>query len=164
MGKVHRHGVESSAAIMHHPIHPMLIAFPVTTLIGAALTDAVFLVTGGPFWSTASWWLLLSGIVSGAVAAVPGAIDYFTIPKVRSLPSAKVHGLGNLLAITLAIINLLMRDSDGSVVTSLEFILSLAVVGLLGVTAWLGGELSYRHRIGVIANDSDSITDKVARN
>lgn len=162
MGKVHRHGVESSAAIVHHPIHPMLIAFPVTTLIGAAVTDAVFLATGGLFWSTASWWLLLAGIVSGAAAAVPGAIDYFAIPQVRSLPSAKVHGLGNVLAIVLAIVNLVIRDRDASSISSTEFILSLIVVGILGVTAWLGGELSYRHRIGVIADDSDSVSEKVA--
>lgn len=160
MGKHHRHGVESTAAILHHPIHPMLIPIPATTLLGVVVTDIVYLSNGNPFWAEASWWLLLAGLISGVVAAIPGLIDMATIREVRELPSAYVHGGGNLLALVLTAANFMLRD-DHLAVDTLNLGLSIAVAAILGVTAWLGGELSYRHRIGIIADDSDSAAEKV---
>lgn len=161
MGKHHRHGVESTAAILHHPIHPMLIPIPATTLLGVVVTDIVYRSVGDPFWAEASWWLLLVGLISGVVAAIPGIIDMATIREVQRLPSAYVHGIGNLLALALAAANLMLRG-DHLAVDTVNLALSIAVAAILVVTAWLGGELSYRHRIGVIADDSDSAAEKVA--
>lgn len=161
MGKRHRHGVESTAAILHHPIHPMLIPIPATTLLGTLVTDLVYRSTANVFWAEASWWLLLVGVISGVVAAIPGLIDYLSIQELRRLPSAHVHAAGNLIAIGLAAANLAFRAGGDADVTAGNLVLSFAVAGILVVTAWLGGELSYRHRIGIIADESESASDKV---
>ncbi len=160
MGKPHRHGIESSAAVLHHPIHPMLIPFPIASLVGALVTDLAFWVTTNPFWAQASFWLLAAGIVTGLVAAVPGMVDYFAIREVRRLPSAHVHAAGNITAVVLAGINLYLRWNDVAAgARGWGLLLSLVTVALLGVTGWLGGELSYRHRIGVIADESETTVD-----
>ena len=112
MGKPHRHGIESTAAVLHHPIHPMLIPFPIASLVGALVTDLAFWITANPFWAQASFWLLAAGIVTGLVAAVPGMVDYFAIREVRRLPSAHVHAAGNVTAVVLAAINLSLRWTD----------------------------------------------------
>ena len=148
MGKAHAHGVESTAAVFHHPIHPMVIAFPVATLMGAPLADVAAVVTGDRFWTRAGRWLLLSGLVSGAGASAVGLVDYVAVPEVRRLPSAHVHAGGNLLALGLAAWNLSRRRDDREPPGTLELALSIGTVGLLGLTAWLGGELSYRHGVG----------------
>src|SRR5215203_739998 len=76
MGMYHRHGVQSTAAIAGHPLHHMLIVFPVAFLIGALGTDIAFLAVQDPFWAQVSYWLLIAGIVTALVAAVPGLIDF----------------------------------------------------------------------------------------
>jgi uncharacterized membrane protein len=163
MGKSHRHGVESTAAILHHPIHPMLIPFPIATLVGVLVTELAFWGTSNPFWAQASFWLLAAGIVTGLVAAVPGLVDYVAIGQVRRLPSAHVHAAGNVTAVVLAAINLSLRWNDVAAgAGGWGLLLSILTVALLGITGWLGGELSYRHRIGVIADHSESATDLAA--
>jgi uncharacterized membrane protein len=160
MGTYHRHGVESTAALFRHPIHPMLIPFPIAFLIGALVTDIAYRSSGNAFWAEASFWLLLAGVVTGAVAAIPGMIDFSTIGRVRSLTSAWLHGAGNVVAIVLAIINLSLRWSDPVAgAQGWGLILSVLTVAMLGVTGWLGGELTYRHRIGALNAESGVAED-----
>ncbi len=164
MGKTHPHGVESTAAVFHHPIHPMAIAFPVALLMAAPAADLAARATDDPFWRRAGRWLLLGGLASGLAASAIGLIDYVAIKEVRRLPSAHVHAGGNVLAMGLAAVNLLRRSPDDSEAPdAVGLSLSLATVALLGATAWLGGELSYRHRVGVIAEDSPTATEDVTR-
>src|SRR3546814_6826582 len=68
----HRHTdpAPSTAAIRGHPIHPMLIPFPLAFLVGVLLTDLAYWATSDPFWARASLWLVGAGVVSGLVAAV----------------------------------------------------------------------------------------------
>lgn len=142
--------VKSKAAIGGHPIHPMLIPFPVAFLPGALVTDLVYRSTGDAFWARASLWLLAAGVVTGALAAVFGLIDFLSIRRARSLRAGWVHFLGNVLAMALSIFNLLLRWGEPVPdVPSLGVTLSAVVTLILVVTGWLGGELSYKHAIGV---------------
>jgi uncharacterized membrane protein len=147
----------SRAAIAGHPIHPMLIPFPIAFLVGTFVVDLVFLSTSDPFWARAGFWLLASGIVTAAVAAVFGLVDFLSIPRVRSLNAAWMHFLGNGAAVLLAIWNLAQRWDDAAAgAAGLGVALSGIVVLMLLVTGWLGGELAYRYRIGVIADEDRS--------
>jgi uncharacterized membrane protein len=127
----------------------------------------VFQATNNVFWADVSFWLLLVGVVTGAAAAIPGMIDFSTIDRVRRLTSAWVHAGGNIVAMVLATINLSLRWSDPAAgAQGWGLGLSLVTVALLGVTGWLGGELSYRHRVGAINDESrvaDNYSVEVAR-
>jgi uncharacterized membrane protein len=143
--------VESKAAIAGHPIHPMLVPLPIGFLVAALISDIAYLNTHTAFWAEASRWLLIAGFVSGLLAAIFGLIDFLSISYVRSRTAAWVHFLGNLLMLIITLANFLMRSSGaGATVTSTGMILSLIQVLILVVTGWLGGELSYRYRIGVL--------------
>lgn len=145
----------SRAAIGGHPLHPMVVPFPIAFLVGALAADIVFSATSDPFWARAAFWLLAAGIVMGAVAALLGLVDFLSIPRVRSLAIAWVHFLGNGAAVLLAIWNIALRWSDPAAApTRLAIALSVIVVAILLVTGWLGGELAFRHRIGVVARSS----------
>ena len=143
--------VPSKASIAGHPIHPMLVPLPIAALVGVVVTDLAYLSSADPFWAAASRWLLLAGIVTGILAAIFGLIDFFMIPYVKEHRAAWVHMAGNVVALALSAVNLVSRPAetqDGFSTGS--FILSLLVVGMLLVTGWLGGELSYRYRVGVM--------------
>jgi uncharacterized membrane protein len=140
----------STAAILGHPIHPMLVPFPLAFLVGVLLTDLAYWATADPFWARASLWLVGAGVVAGAVASIAGMIDFFTIQRAREHAMGWVHFLGNTTALALSLVNWLLRvDDPAAAVLPWGLVLSLVVAGILGVTGWAGGELSYRHRIGV---------------
>lgn len=49
MADDHGNRCPSTAAVSGHPIHPMLIPFPIAFLIGALATDLAFVGTGDGF-------------------------------------------------------------------------------------------------------------------
>lgn len=158
MGRYHRHGVESTATIAGHPLHHMLIVFPVAFLIGAFATDLTLTFTGNRFWAEASYWLLIAGIVTALVAAVPGLIDFVTIDRVRSLWISWTHMVVNLVVVGLALVNVGVRLDD-PVAGAQEWGLWLSGLQtlLLLFSGWLGGEMAYRYRIGAIQDDSPQV-------
>jgi len=143
--------VPSTAAVNGHPIHPMLVGFPIAFLVGALLTDVLYLWRGTLFWAEASYWLLCAGLAMGTVAAIFGIADFFGDVRIRSNLVARLHFAGNATVLALAAINVGMRTlgtAEGLYPGGI--VLSTAVVLLLTLTGWLGGELAYRHRVGVV--------------
>ncbi|GEO16021.1 DUF2231 domain-containing protein [Microvirga aerophila] len=157
-------GLPSTAAVMGHPIHPMLIPYPITFLTAALATDVAARATQDPFWSRTSRWMLGAGLVTGLVAGAVGAIDYFTIRRAREKSVGKLHAYGNPLALGLAAANLALRQKRqaGVMPGAAEIGLSTATVVVLGVTGWAGAELSYRHMVGV-AGHGDQHTEEEKR-
>jgi uncharacterized membrane protein len=154
----HDEPVKSTASIGGHPIHPMLIPFPIAFLVAVLVTDISFITTGDTFWSRASLWLLAAGVATALFAAIFGATDFLTLRRVREHKIAWWHMGLNLTAVVLAAINLIMRVMNAEqVILPLGVILSAAVVGILTVSGWLGGELSYKHKIGVY-NPADQMS------
>ena len=139
----------STAKIAGHPIHPMIIPFPIAFFVSTFVTDLIFLNTGRFGFATASKWLLAAGIAGALLAAVMGFIDFAGDGKVRSLRQAWLHLGGNLLAVVLEAANLYLRVSSGPGVSIGETILSGVVVALLLFTGWMGWEMVYRHKVGV---------------
>ena len=138
----------STAKIFGHPIHPMLVPFPIVFFISAFATDLLFLVEGGPGWATASKWLLGAGLGGAALAALAGLTDFAGDRRIRAIGDAWVHMLGNVLAVALEAANLYIRlGTDGVSTTGL--LISAIVVAILGFTGWKGGELVFRHGVGV---------------
>lgn len=144
-------GVPSTVAIAGHPLHPLIVTFPIAFLTAVLATDLVYWFTGDLFWARASFWLLSAGILSGLVAAATGLSDFFGIKRVRQHSAGWIHLIGNVAALVLSAINLLLRWNDhSSIIVPIGLILSLIVASLLGVTGWFGAELIYRHKVAVI--------------
>jgi uncharacterized membrane protein len=150
--------IPSTAAIGGHPIHPMLVPLPITFLIAAFLCDLAFWATGDAFWARVAVWSVGAGIVGGALAAAAGFADYMGDDRVRAIGQARHHMMGNVLVMVLAVVSLLIRIIQGPEEGALPWglLLSAIITAILSYTGWLGGELSYRHRVGVIPDGSDS--------
>jgi len=140
----------STAQIGGHPIHPMLIPFPITCLVGAFVTDLIFLNTGDDGFATASNWLIGFGIGTALLAAVFGLIDYMGDDRIRRLGVALQHMIANVTAVVISVINFVIRmDDPAAPIDSLGVYLSGAVVLILLYSGWLGGHMVYRHRVAV---------------
>jgi uncharacterized membrane protein len=134
--------MSSPASIKDHPIHPVLVAFPIGLWVFALVCDGVRLAGGGPAWSTVALYCIAGGIVGAVAAAIPGLIDYFSIDDPQTGQIATYHLWLNASALILFALNLWSRFrlEDGS---KLPFLISLVGVGLIGIGGWLGGEMVY---------------------
>jgi uncharacterized membrane protein len=140
----------STAAIAGHPIHPMLIPFPVAFFVTTLVCDIVYWRTGHDGWATVAMWLLGAGIVIALLAAVAGLVDLFGDQRIRDLNDVWWHAGGNVVIVLIELYNWSLRYADGaSAVIPTGIILSLLAVAGLLFTGWKGWEMVYRHRVGV---------------
>lgn len=143
--------MKNKARFLGHPIHPVIVVFPAALLTSSVVFDVLYLITRNPDFPTVAFFMIGTGILSGLLAAVFGVIDWLGLPpRSRSWSFALGHGIGNMLVVMLFTLNwVLRRGSENFVPDGRMWFLSIAGVGLLLFTAWLGGELVYRLGIGV---------------
>jgi uncharacterized membrane protein len=141
----------SRAAIKGHPLHPMMIHFPVAALVGLVGTDAAFLHVGDVFWARAGVWLAGVGALGGWAASVAGLVDLLTVSRIRRLITAWGHALIAVMMLSLASLNWLLRlgDDPGRYVMPWGLGLSLLTAAFIGLAAYLGGRLVYENAVGV---------------
>jgi uncharacterized membrane protein len=139
------------AKLFGHPIHQMLIVFPLGLLATSLAFDIAYLSGGNPTFSATSFWMITAGILGGLLAAVFGLVDWLAIPSgTRAKRIGAWHGGGNVVIVGLFFISWLLRYGDATHRPSVgAFILSLVAVALALVTGWLGGELVDRLGVGV---------------
>ena len=143
--------MESKVKLLGHPVHPMLVVFPTGLLIASVLFDVLYKVTREPGLSIAAYYMIAAGLMSGVLAAIFGAIDWIRLPyNSRASNLGLWHAIGNLLILGLFLLNWLRRkDNLNLVPEDATLILSAVGLGLLFLTAWIGGELVYRLGVGV---------------
>ena len=147
----HARGVQSTAALAKHPIHPMLVPLPIGLLTAAAASDIGFWLTGDRFWARASRWLIGGGLATGGSAALFGLTDFVTLSRPRERPEGWLHAIGNVVVLALSAVSLRLRLTDEQrAIVPWGLALSALSATILAVTGWLGGELSYRYKVGVI--------------
>lgn len=139
----------STARIGDHPIHPMLIPFPITCFILAFGADVAYSRTAAAFWATGSKWLLGVGLVMAALAAVAGLTDYVGDAKLRSSSDALKHMLANVTAVVLELVNFFLRLNNSDFISSAGVYISGLVVVILLYSGWKGGDLVFRSGVGV---------------
>ena len=143
--------MESRTKLFGHPIHPMLIVFPLGLLATAVIFDIIYLATRNPVLATVSFYMITAGAAGGLLAAIFGFIDWMALPNgSRAKNIGLWHGIGNVVIVVLFAVSWLLRGGNVNFVPDmLALILSFAGVGLALITAWIGGELVYRLGVGV---------------
>ncbi|HJU64369.1 MAG TPA: DUF2231 domain-containing protein [Gemmatimonadaceae bacterium] len=142
--------MKSSARIGSHPIHPMLIPLP----LGLWTAGVIFNLLGGAAnlygLHNVAFFMVLAGCLGAVLAAIPGTIDLFLAipPGTKARRTGTVHGLLNLAALALFLVSLWLRPSP-SQMTYGAYFTAIAGFVAIGISGWLGGDLVYRHRIGV---------------
>lgn len=158
--------MESRAKLLGHPVHPMLVVFPLGLLATATIFDVIFWFSGAPGWATASFHMIIAGIVGGLLAAIFGLVDYLGIPSnTRARRIGTLHGLGNVVVLGLYAASWFLRIGIDANPPVTALLLSLAGASLALITGWLGGELVGRLGVGVDdgANLNASSSLEVAR-
>ena len=146
--------MRSKARLLRHPMHPMLVMFPTALFPLLLVLDVLHATLGDAAFWTVGLWVALLGVATTLAAIVPGAIDMAAIPGgTRAHRTGLAHavvGTGVLLAYAAAS---WARWSMGADTDNFALAATIDAVGvaLVGVQGWLGGELVYRHHVGVLS-------------
>ncbi len=143
------------ASIGGHPIHPMLVTFPIGLWVTSFALDIWFFFNRNPSWLLVSKFMIAAGCLGALAAAVAGIIDWTGLKDPRVVKIANWHARLNIAALVVFAISLYFRmnmfgggDMIGNKLT-IPFLLSLVGVILVSISGWLGGEMAYRHGVGV---------------
>ena len=144
----------SPASIGGHPIHPMLIPFPIALWVFSLVSDVVYLWRGNPVWRNyVAFYTLLGGIIGAAAAAVPGLIDWLSIKDPAVVKIANWHARLNVIALLIFAASFYLRTTSGSALVNGGYTIpiGLSVLGviLISISSYLGGEMVFRRGVAV---------------
>jgi uncharacterized membrane protein len=142
--------MEARAKFLGHPIHQMLIVFPLGLLATSFFFDLAFFAFDKSELATTAWWMILAGVLGGLLAAVFGLIDWLAIPPdTRAKAIGMWHGGGNVAVVGLFAASWFLRRPSPATPPMAAVALSGIAVAIALVTGWLGGELVDRLGVGV---------------
>jgi len=144
----------SPASIGGHPIHPMIIPFPIALWIFSLIADVIYLWRGNPVWRDwIAFYALLAGIIGAALAAVFGIIDWLSIKDREVKKVADWHARLNVIALLIFAASFYLRTAGGLRMLggsyTVPLLLSVLGVILILISGYLGGELVFRYGVAV---------------
>ncbi len=157
----------SKASIGGHPIHPMLIPFPIALFIFSFVADLIYLWRGNPIWRDyIAFYAMLGGIIGAAAAAIPGLIDWAALTDRAAVRVANWHARINVITLLIFAASFYLRTANGASwvpsMPMLPFYLSIAGVIGLSIAGWLGGQLVFAHGVAVDAKPAPKAEEAVS--
>jgi len=143
----------SKASIGGHPIHPMLVPFPLALWTTSFVTDVIYYFERNTSLLLISKFMIAAGCLGAVAAAIPGIIDWLTLKQPEVNRIANWHARLNIIALIVFAVSLYLRLRVAANVVShrmiIAFLLSLLGVILIAISGWLGGEMAYKYGVGV---------------
>ena len=144
--------MQSKATLAGHPIHPMLIPFPLALWTTSFVVDILFYFLRHTTLLIVAKFLLAAGCIGAVAAAIPGIIDWLSIKNGDVKKAANWHARLNITALVVFAASLFLRMGSYSELVgrklTIPFLLSLVGVILISISGWLGGELVFRYGVG----------------
>lgn len=142
--------MDSKVKFAGHPVHQMLIVFPLGLLATAVVFDVIFLISENRQWALVSYYMIGAGVVGGLAAALFGWLDWIAIPSgTRAKRIGLWHGLLNVTVLGLFALSWFLRQENPGLPPTGAVVAALAGAAIALIAAWLGGELVSRLGVGV---------------
>jgi len=143
--------VESRIRALGHPVHPMLVTFPIGLWTAAVVFDLIQLTSGNEVFGEVGYWNIVAGVIGAVLAAVTGLADWTGIPaNTRAKRVGLLHAGLNTLALLLFVVAWLVRmDNPQHALSGGLFVVEVIAIAVASVSAWFGGELVDRLGVGV---------------
>lgn len=144
------HDLDSRIALAGHPIHAMLVAFPIAGAFALAFCDVAYWWTSDLFWARAALWASGGGFAMGCLAALAGAAELLLVPGVRRRAAAWSHAVAAMILLGVMAASWSLRLQQGAdAILPWGLILSWLALGLVAIAGWHGGKLVFEHQVGV---------------
>ncbi len=145
--------MKSPASVAGHPLHPILVAFPLGLWTFSLAGDAAFhLLHASYAWKETALFCTGGGLLGAVAAMAPGFIDYASISGGGRLKKIAVYHLAlNLTSLAVFCASFWLRRGEAASggASLLPVGLTFAGVVLIGLGGWYGGEMVYKLRMAV---------------
>ena len=146
------HATESLVAIHGHPLHAMLVAFPIALTMSVLGADLLYWWTGDAFWARAAGWAAFGAFLMGMIAGITGTVELLIVPGIRNRSASWTHFVLAVMLLSLLAANWILRiGAAEEAVLPFGLMTSFVAAGLTAVTGWHGGKLVFDYQIGMSA-------------
>ncbi|GIG90876.1 DUF2231 domain-containing protein [Plantactinospora endophytica] len=143
--------MESRIKVLGHPVHPMLVMFPIALFVAATIFDIIDVAGGPAFLGELAYWNILVGLIGGVLAVLAGAVDLLAVPSgTRAKRVGVAHGATNIAVLLLfAAVWAVRLAADTRAAGGALVAIEVVAVAGASLGAWLGGEMVDRLGVGV---------------
>lgn len=143
--------MRARAQIKSHPLHPLLVAFPIGLFVTSFIFDLIGTALGFGSLFAAAWYCIIAGLIGGVLAAIAGAVDLFGVVPPNSSAKSRgyKHAILNVVVVCLFLAEVVYRGTPAAPADVTSLVISAVGVVLLFTSGWLGGTLVYRNQIAV---------------
>lgn len=159
VAEVTSQSTESIVALAGHPIHAMLVHFPIAFTFGVLACDLIYWWNGDPFWARAALWLLGAAFLAAVGAGLAGLAELLLVGGIRTRVASWTHGVVAVMLTAALGANWGLRLTDAGAVLPQGLGLSVLCAVLTGIAGWHGGRLIFDHGIGLMAPEEDEEDD-----
>lgn len=145
---------DSAVAVIGHPIHAMLVHFPIAFAIGTLGIDLIYWISGDDFFLRAGTWVAGAAFLGGVLASIVGLAEVLLVAGIRARGASWTHAVAALTFVAACAANWGLRIHGGDVLPD-GLLLSLISSVLAGLAGWHGGKLIFDHGIGLMVSPRD---------
>lgn len=142
----------SAVALVGHPIHVMMVHFPIAFVVATLGIDILYWWTGDEFWVRAGLWSAGFAFWSGVAASVVGIAEILLVPGIRVLEASWSHAVAAMTLVAIAGANWGERLFNPEMILPHGLILSFLAAVMTGFAGWHGGKLVFDHGVGVLVS------------
>jgi uncharacterized membrane protein len=154
--EVAQHDTSSLVAVAGHPIHAMLVTFPIALVLSTLGCDLFYWWTADPFWPRVALWSSGFGFFLGIAASIAGTAELLLVPGIRKRAASWNHAVAAVTLISIAGANWGLRIGDPvAAVLPVGLLVSVLASIFVGIAGWHGGKLVFDHGIGLMVSSKD---------
>ena len=143
-------GVSSRIALAGHPVHAMLVTFPIALIVATLGADIFWWLLADPFFARVGLWTSGWGFGMGVLSAVAGTVELLAGPGIRRNPASWSHAVAAMTLLAVIGANWGWRLINPEAILPWGLLLSAGGLVLVGIAGWQGGRLVFEHGIGII--------------
>lgn len=140
---------ETRIALAGHPLHAMLVSFPIALSFSTLGADLLYMWTGNDFWAEAAGYAIFGAFALGVLAGITGTAELLLVRGIRNRSASWTHFILAVMLLSILGANWIIRigDPEGAVLP-VGLALSLLSAGMTALTGWHGGKLVFDYQIG----------------
>ena len=144
--------VGSKVALVGHPLHVMMVHFPVAFVMATLGIDVLYWWSGDEFWVRAGVWSAGFAFWSALGASIVGTAELVLVRGIRLLEASWSHAVAAMTLLAVSGANWELRVIDPASVLPHGLALSGLAAVIAGFAGWHGGKLVFDHGVGILVS------------
>jgi uncharacterized membrane protein len=153
--ELNRLDVGSAVALIGHPIHVMMVHFPVAFVVATFGVDVIYWWSGDTFWLRVGIWSAGAAFWTGVATSIVGTAELLLVRGIRLMEASWSHAVAAMTLVAIAGANWGLRLIDPAAVLPHGLALSALASVMTGFAGWHGGKLVFDHGVGILVSPKD---------